>query len=149
MTSAHTPATPDVAAHAGSLIQPASMESLLDATRAWDQVDEQYTQTLGALEAAMSDARKDLRNRGFGEVSEAPGAAASTARDAIARVLSARQQLANAAQARLEASARLCDAQEAAEKALGDASDVLLARRAIAAGAVLLLLLMVWVTFRG
>ncbi len=149
MSSADTPAGTDAVARSGSLIQPASVESLLNATRGWDKVDVQYTQAVGALTGAISDARKDLSNRGFSGVSEEPGATAASAGDAITRVNAARQRMANAAQARIEAKAQLNSAREAAEKALGDASDVLLARRAIAAAAVFLLALMLWVTFRG
>lgn len=133
----------------GALIQPASIERLLDATRTWDALDQNYTQNHGAVKAAISDARKDVSRRNLTAAPETVGLAAASPDAAINAILSARQRLAGAAQSRVEVGAALHAAREAAERALADASDVLVARRAIAVVAVVLLALTLLVMFNG
>ena len=143
--SGPTSATPRHSA----LIQPASIERLLAETRKWDALDQAYTEDHGALEAAISDARKDVSRRNLTAAPETIGVAAASPDAAIIAILSARQRLANAAQARVEVGTALHAAREAAERALADASDVLVARRFIAVVAALLLALALLVVFNG
>ena len=118
------------------------MDAVFAAAAEWQSVDQRLTASQSALDAAVSKVRQALRAAAM-TADETPGAQVATVDDAITALDRARQDLNKALAIRTQAIATLEEARGAADVPLRQASDILLARRAIAVIVSLLLALIV------
>jgi hypothetical protein len=127
-------------------ITPVPMDAVITAAKEWQGVDQRLTASQTALDGAVSKMRQALRSASLA-ADETAGAQVATIDDAISALDGSRQALNAATKARTQALAALEEARSQSDVPLRQAADVLLARRAIFAIIVLLLLVAGYMMF--